>query len=627
MRSLPSRSKLFLVGLFLVFSFATLPAKAVDRYLSNNIGGEDAVFFIKDEPSLVINGFDLTPLQMELPTALTAVSISVDQPAPGSSIDLVVYQDANGGSPVDATLVYRQSVSLGLAGLNRVELERAAVITEPVVWVGFYLPVDFRFHADRSGASVLTYWAWTPGGTFDVSSLANAAVLGPGDGSEPVEIEMDGIARITAETRSPNYDELAVAFPITEQMQTTVGQDASSMREYEDCPGVLYDPEDNSIGHALTFPMMCRLHDPIESPAKIYNPPDQLLNVRRQGQLYKLSTFLREEQLTPGRTSQLPNRVTHCLRVPQEDLAQAVIGEVREDPLAGERWYILPTVRVNELICAEVSTAHYLSYFLGRPDDAPPNINLVVGHSAVTPHPLTCGLEARFIAAVANVGRSWFKTDSGHVKVSVEDYDVITGVQTARYVFQINTDQLGPGARRELELGPVFVQSHAGTKEKQRRHRIEIRIDEDNTVIETNEDDNVWATEYVIVPYDGPYQLKGVENCADHKKVEKAARDAYNLGRAKVEFAKWSKACRRLPAGSFLVHLDGEKRVVPKPDQVQQGRCYKLEGGSYFLEVVVSEDNEYLKKLCEDTSRVCHRSTDTNTSHQNRVWRFVITRP
>ena len=604
MRSLPSRSTLFMILCFIVFSLASLPLSAADVFLSNNSGADDAVFFIKDEPSLVINGFDLTPLGMELPTALSAVSISVDKPVPGSLIDLVVYQDANGGSPVDAALVYRQSVWLEQAGLNRIELERAAIITEPVVWVGFYLPVDFRFHADTSGSSVLTYWAWTPGGIFDLSSLTNAAVLGPGDGSEPVEIAMEGIARITAETRTPNYDELAAAFTITEQLQTSVGQDTSSMRAYDDCDQLLYDPADNSISTALSFPLYCRVADRFEAPNRIINPPDQLLDVRREGPLYKLSTFLSEEQLVPGRVSQLPVRVTHCMRVPAEHLEVAVIGEVREDENAGERWAILPTVRVNQLICAEVSVANYLSYFIGRPDDSPPNINLTIGWTQVSPHPLTCGLGARLMVPVVNTGQSWFKTDSGHVKVSVYDYDVATGVETGKYVFQLNTDQLGPGARRELALGPVYVTGYPGVL-----HRLEVSIDEDNTVLETNEDDNLWYTEYVLTPYDGPedLRLEYPPNCADHKKIAEAARIAYESGRVDVEWARWMKICRRIVEPDSCTKASGVTTV-------------QITGHVLPEEV----DSHSLVILCRETRRVCIK---WELLENNHLLKFYIRRP
>ena len=430
---------------------------------------------------------------MDLPTALDAVSISVDSPVPGSSIDLVVYQDANGGSPLDATLVYRQSVWLNGTGVNRIVLDRAAVITEPVVWVGFYLPVDFRFHADRSGSSVLTYWAWTPEGTFDLSSLANAAVLGPGDGSEPVEIAMEGIARITAETRTPNYEETAAAFPLTEQLKTSSAQDMSLMRVYENCDRLLYDPADNSVSTAQSFPLYCRVADTYETPHRIANPPDQTLDVDRAGQLYKLSTFLTEDQLAPGRSSQLPVRVTHCLRVPPEDLERAIIGEVRESETAGERWFILPTARIGDVICAEVTVANYLSYFLPRTEASPQNVNLVVGWTEVTPHPLYCGAETRLRVPIVNTGLSWFRTATGHVSVAVEDFHVGSGVSTTRYIMQVNTDQFGPGVRRILDMGPIFVESYVDEL-----HRLEVRLDDQNIVAETNELDNIWVTEYIL---------------------------------------------------------------------------------------------------------------------------------
>lgn len=493
MSILRNRLSLLIALSFLVSALAMLPALADDTLLSNNSGAEDAVFFIKDEPSLVINGFDLTPLGLELPTALSAVSIAVDAPVPGSIIDLVVYQDVNGGSPVDATLVYRESVSLEQTGVNRIELNRAAIISEPVLWVGFYLPVDFRFLADQSGSSVLTYWAWTPGGSFDLTSLASAEVLGPGDGTEPVEIPMEGIARITAEARTPDYEEIAAAFPLTEQLETSVTQDTTALQPYDNCGQLLHDPADRNFTRALTFPLNCRVAETYESPHNIANPPDQILEVDRVGPLYKLSTFLTEEQRVPGRVSQLPGRVTHCMRVPTDDLERAVIGEVRESETAGERWYILPTVRFNDLVCAEVSVANYLSYFVPRTVESAPNINLVLGGTHVSPHPLRCGEGAMVYVPIVNTGLSWFKTLSGHVAVAVEDFHVVTGLSTSKYVLQVNTDQFGPGVRRVLELGPIFVD--AFTNEL---HRLEVRLDDANRVAETNEVDNIWFTEYIL---------------------------------------------------------------------------------------------------------------------------------
>ncbi len=493
MRSFRNKLLLTIVVLSYSFTFSTLPLSAGDLVLSNNSGSENAVFYIAGEPSLVINGFDLTPLGLELPAALDAVSISVSAPVSGSSIDLVVYQDANGGSPVDATLVYRQAVALERTGVNRIALEQPAIITQPVVWVGFYLPVDFRFHADRSGSSVLTYWAWTPESAFDLASLSSAAVLGPGDGSEPVGIAMDGIARITAEMRTAQYDEIGEALPVGEQFVAEVRQDTSIMKVYDNCDLVLHDPEDISISTALSFPLDCRIAPEFEAPAAFANPPDQLLDMQRAGNLYKLETNLRDDQAVAGFPSQLPVRVTHCMRIAPGDLERAVIGEVRESKQWGERWHILPSVRFDNIVCAEVSVANYLSYFLPRTAESPPNVNLVVGWTRVNPHPLVCGLEARLSIPIVNTGQSWFETDSGDITIVIENFHVATSIPTTRLEMPINTDHFGPGVRRVVEAGPIFVDSF-----ETELHRLEVRVDARNEITETNELDNSWQTEYVL---------------------------------------------------------------------------------------------------------------------------------
>lgn len=510
------RNKLWLttVTLFFLFIYSTLPLSAGDLVLSNNSGSENAIFYISGEPSLVINGFDLTPLGLELPAALDTVSISVSAPVPGSRIDLVVYQDANGGSPVDATLVYQQAVALEQTGINRIALEQVAIITEPVVWVGFYLPVDFRFHADRSGSSVLTYWAWTPESAFDLASLTSAAVLGPGDGSEPVGIAMDGIARITAEIRTAQNDELSGAVPLGQQFVAEVPQDTSIMQYYDNCDLVLYDPEDISISADLSFPMDCRTVPEFEAPAVLANPPKQILDVQRAGNLYKLETSLREDQHVWGRPSQLPVRVTHCMRIAPGDLERAVIGEVRESEQWGERWHILPSVRFNDIVCAEVSVANYLSYFLPRTAESPPNVNLTLGWTRVNPHPLECGLEARLSIPVVNTGQSWFETDSGDITLVIEDFHVATSISTTRLEMAINTDHFGPGVRRVIETGPIFVERYVSEL-----HRLEVRVDARDEITETNELDNAWSTEYILA------LPAGSDTCADPNAPEEEDQD------------------------------------------------------------------------------------------------------
>ena len=294
---------------------AVIPVAAGDTVLSNNSGDDNAVFFIEGEPSLVINGFDLTPLDLQLPLALDAVSISVNTPVPGSNIELVVYQDGNGGSPIDATLVHRESVSLDLTGINRVALSQVAIITEPVVWVGFYLPINFRFHADQSGSSVLTYWAWTAGGAFDLDSLANAGALGPGDGTDPIGISMEGIARISAELRTPEYEEMAAGIPLGRQLVADTAQDTSIMRAYQHCGQLLYDPLDISVTGDNSFSLDCEVSDEVNAPTAIAQPLGQILDLQRAGLLYKLSAEIPEPLRIPDAVSTLPVRVTHCFRI------------------------------------------------------------------------------------------------------------------------------------------------------------------------------------------------------------------------------------------------------------------------------------------------------------------------
>lgn len=565
------RISLLIALAFAVCSLSVFQSAADDVFLSINSGGEDAVFFIEGEPSLVMNGFDLTPLGLQLPTSLAAVSISVSEPVPGSYARLAVYQDPNGGSPVDATMIHQQYASLGHSGVNRIALDQGVLITEPVIWVGFYLPVDFRFNADRSGSSLLTYWAWTPGGSFDLASLASAEVLGPGDGSAPVEIAMDGIARITVELRPLDYNAIADAFPLTQQMPASTGQDISELQVYEGCDLLLHDPSDRNFTAALTFPLFCRVAGAFEAPHQTYDPPGQNLAIDRAGPLYKLSTFLSEDQITPGLRSQLPGRVTHCMRVPPDDLDRAVIAEVREHAQRSERWYMLPTVRIQDLVCAEVSVANYLSYFVARATESPPNVNLVVGWTQVEPHPLQCGIKSTVYAPIVNTGQSWFSTDSGTVSVALEDFSVKTGNSNFKYVLQVNTDQFGPGARGLYPLGPIIVEADVNEL-----HRLEVRVDDTNMVPEEFEDDNIWFTEYVLAPFGDDD-----DDCADSEKIAEMERREYEaLLQREAAWQKWVEYW------------------------MQTGFDYSLDGDNEFFNVRDSLGRQ-LERRCKDTRPVC----------------------
>lgn len=162
-------------------------------YLLSNNGTGFKTWTIVDEPTLVMNGFDLPSFQLTSPITIDTVRMSVAQPVVGQTVEAVIYQDFNGGSPIDAVLVTRQTFTINEAGVFIGRLNTPVQITAPVVWVGFYLPVGFKFRGDLSGKSVLTYWAWQPSSTFDLSNLRSAEVFGPGDGSAPVNLNMAGL--------------------------------------------------------------------------------------------------------------------------------------------------------------------------------------------------------------------------------------------------------------------------------------------------------------------------------------------------------------------------------------------------------------------------------------------------
>jgi hypothetical protein len=372
------KRKLLSAALFgiLLFSLSLMLVSAQTQSitLSDNKGDTSSTWFITGERTLVINGFDLTPLKLQLPATISQISIDVDKPVPGSPIDVVVYQDANGGSPIDATLVGRGQVDIQQAGVFTATLSTPAVITQPVVWLGFYLPPDFRFRADESGSSVLTYWGWTPGGTFDLSKLATAAIFGPADGSNPVKINMKGIARITAQitpgaavpttsgtpgTPAPTTIPVTVALtpgaplnlitPIPGASDVNI----SVLQAYPPgCDTLMWDTADTTVTYRGAISPVCQTIYPA------YAPPPPNGYIRKALILFDVTFYDDHGNVLTG---YLPEPVTHCLQVPPEDAPYAVVGVASGSP---RQWTVLPTLRVNNMACAEVGTGGNISYFI-----------------------------------------------------------------------------------------------------------------------------------------------------------------------------------------------------------------------------------------------------------------------
>ncbi len=331
--------KVFLLVLLLL---VVLPVSAGAQVLSNNSGDANAPWHITGEPSLVITGFDLNALGIQRPAVIDKVSIAVQTPVAGATATVVVYQDANGGSPIDATLAGSEQVSITQAGTFTVTLTNPVTINQPVVWVGFYLPVDFTFLADTSGTSVLTYWAWTPGGAVDLNNLSSAQVLGPADGTAPVNINMNGKARITAEITGASG-----AGSTTPTGQGSVN--LAVMQPYEFCQDVSHDLDDEYVSYKNAINLHCQIVTSYLSPAAP-------AGYTQRSVLYDILAFKDGGAVEKD----LLVRVTHCIRPAAEDVDRAVIGSAYGNP---RQWHILTTQRFGDLICAEVSHIGNLAYF------------------------------------------------------------------------------------------------------------------------------------------------------------------------------------------------------------------------------------------------------------------------
>jgi hypothetical protein len=323
---------------------AAFVADAQEQTLSVNGNNQNAVWFISGEASLVMNGFDLNAAGVSLPATITAASISVETPVPGTQIDVVIYQDANGGSPVDATVAGRTQVDITQAGVFTANFPTPVTVSQPAVWVGFYLPVNFEFLGDTSGSSVLTYWAWTPNARFDVANLASAQVLGPADGSAPVNIDMGGKARISLEIAGAG-----AGSPITQTLGAA-NVNMSVLQTFPACQALQWDTADEYTSYLDNLNVHCR-----EVSAQLTPPAPE--GFVRRGALYDMQ-FYQQSGIVSGR---LPIAVTHCIRPAAEDLDRALIGNAYGVP---RTWRILPTQRFGDVVCAEIRRGGNLAYFV-----------------------------------------------------------------------------------------------------------------------------------------------------------------------------------------------------------------------------------------------------------------------
>lgn len=478
-----------LIGSALMFGALTSAGSTI---ISLNSGPVSATFFIRDEPTLVINGFDLGSQGLAFPVTIDAITIDVARPVAGQPVTLVVYADPNGGSPQDAQLIARADVAVNDAGVVRIPLPQPVTTSSPIVWAGFYLPVDFRFRADQSGNSVLTYWGWTPNSVIDLGNLASAAVFGPGDGSAPVNIAMGGIARFTLElTQADGRTNTPPALggaPLGQQIVTEAQADLSLLRSYNDCPNLRYDPADISITAGGTFDLYCRLEPLPMQPGVIGNisqVPPSIPSFERRGFIYQVAAT-GDYQQTPTDAQLLRVPVTHCIKPDAADIGRAVMGVAHSVP---QQWFILPTQRYGEFVCAELTHVGPVAYFVPR-TGTEETLNLdLFGFLSTTPSPdqFFCKDVITFRWSVKNDG---FEAAPRYV-VRLVNVAVRTGQVTATWETVVNGHPPGDTVSGEgqLRIPDTFINE---------ANRLVLQIDADNNIAELNEANNTLIVDYIL---------------------------------------------------------------------------------------------------------------------------------
>lgn len=477
--------------------------------LSNNSGTGSTIWQIQGERTMVINGFDLTPLTLPANPTVTAVNFAVSQPVSGQTATLVVYADSNGGPPTDATLIHQQEVNFASSGNVSVPLTQPVAINAPVLWVGFYLPVGFEFQADTSGSSVLTYWAWTSGSTFNVSSLSSAGVIGPSDGSAPVNLDIGGIARLSVTVSQgtgattggqPAAPVTGANAPLGRQINTGATADTNLLNTYPTCDDNLrYDPADINITARGIFQLHCREEFRGFAPGQIRNlnqvdssvPGWQL----GSGKLYNLHATGEYRSTDPNDD---PERlfvpVTHCLVPAAGELNSAVVAIAYGTP---HQWDILPTQRYGNLICAEVTHKSYVSYLVPQASADAQDSNLIFSgtpkvrdlETEQEVDALVCGVRYLLEIAVRNEG---FDPVPGFV-VRVEDVVVRTGqiIYTREYGLPPLT-----GGETTQYFTFDFI---APTTYINEAHRLVFTIDPRRVTNENNTGDNTFIWNYVMI--------------------------------------------------------------------------------------------------------------------------------
>ncbi len=345
----------FGLTLTLLLTLLVVPTLSQDANriaLDINAGIQSSIWQIQGEPTLVMNGFDLIPTPLRFPVVIENITIDIFVPQANELVDVVVYQDPNGGSPVDAELVATTQVTIRERGEFTVQFPEPVIVDASVVWIGFKMPVGMEFRADRQGSSVLTYWAWTPDSRFDLRDLSTAQVFGPSDGTSPVNIALGGVARIRAEA-------LTADAVLTDNFFAGLDQEIplnplDFLINYSGCPTLFKDESDITISNDNRISSTCREVESWNAPR---SPSGLIRRTNARGVVYDVAFFDSNGNVI---SEELPFPVTHCVTPALDEQPEAVVGLAYGAP---RRWELLPSERFDNLVCAEIRRGGGISYF------------------------------------------------------------------------------------------------------------------------------------------------------------------------------------------------------------------------------------------------------------------------
>lgn len=102
----------WLIGALVLALFSQVRPAQAQAVISNNQGAESKTWTIIGEPTLVMNGFDLSQVTSVFPVTISAASIQIVRAVPGQPVSIVIYEDPNGGSPSDARIIHKTDTTI-----------------------------------------------------------------------------------------------------------------------------------------------------------------------------------------------------------------------------------------------------------------------------------------------------------------------------------------------------------------------------------------------------------------------------------------------------------------------------------------------------------------------------------